>query len=154
LAHEYGHVYWFDNFVPTPGSSQITNTFCNGSFYPSGSWGGSSVGVPKNRLGQRWANFGDISPAAGPDVQGLPDQIDGGGYPGVAPALHRIHSKRQWASTLAAFSSNEDFVETFELSVLSRAGLQKLTFKIDGNSDITFPAVAGSRLAAKLSCFP
>jgi hypothetical protein len=154
LAHEYGHVYWFDNFVQPPGSSQITNTFCNAGFYPSGTWGRGPVGVPKNRSGNRWADFGDISPAADPDVQGLPNQIDNGGYPAVAPALHRIHSKRQWASTLAAFSLDEDFVETFELSVLSKAGLQKLTFKIDGHSDVVFPAAAGSGLAAKLSCFP
>jgi hypothetical protein len=153
LAHEYGHVYWFDNFVQPPGSSQITNTFCNVSFYPSGSWGGRPVGVPTNRLGKRWADFGDISPAAGPDVQGLPNQIDSGGYPGVADALHRIHSSGQWASALAAFSPDEDFVETFELWTLGNAGLQKLTFKIDGHSDIVFPAAAGSGLATKLSCF-
>jgi hypothetical protein len=116
LAHEYGHVYWFDNFVQPPGSSQISNTFCNGSFYP--------------------------------------DQIDIGGYPAVAAALRRIHLARQWASTLAAFSPDEDFVEAFELSVLAKAGLQKLTFKIDGHSDTVFPPAAGSGLATKLACFP
>ena len=150
LAHEYGHVYWFDNFVQPPGSSLITNTFCNGNFYPSGSWGASPVRVP----GSRWSGFGDISLAAGSDVQGLPDQIDMHGYPGVAAALHKIHSARQWASTLAAFSPDEDFVETFELSVLGKAGLQKLTFKIDGHSDTVFPPAAGSELATKVACFP
>jgi hypothetical protein len=153
LAHEYGHVYWFDNFVQPPGSPQVTNTFCNGNFYPSGSWGGSPVGVPRNRSGNRWADFGDISVAAGPDVQGLPDQIDTGGYPAVAAALRRIHLARHWASTLAAFSPDEDFVEAFELSVLGKAGLQKLTFKIGGHSDTVFPPVAGSGLATKLACF-
>jgi hypothetical protein len=161
LAHEYGHALWFDKFVvdangnPDPGGHFSNQFFCSGNFYPGGLWGGALVDVPRDANNNRWLGFGDISPNANGDVRGLPDQIDSGGYPGIADALHRIHSSRQWATLLAAYSPDEDFVETFELSVLRDIGLQILKFKIHGKPDVVvFPPTAGSSLAMKLSCFP
>ena len=37
LAHEFGHVYWFDSFVTTAGGD-FANNFCGGIFYPGRSW--------------------------------------------------------------------------------------------------------------------
>ncbi|HEY1260006.1 MAG TPA: hypothetical protein VGF34_12240 [Stellaceae bacterium] len=135
LAHEFGHVYWFDNFVPNAGGS-FANNFCGGIFYPSAKWGNSKVGVPFSG-GHRFVSFGDTSPYPGSHVPGLPG------------SLHSILGSGSWASALAAFSPDEDFVETFELSVLEGAGLTALQI----NSDRILPVATGSWLGWKLGCF-
>jgi hypothetical protein len=132
-AHEFGHVYWFDNFVPTAGGS-FANNFCGGIFCPSGNWEGSPVSFPNTG---RFVFFGDTLPYSGSHVPGLP---------GV---LHNINSSAHWASALAAFSPVEDFIETFELSVLLGAGLVNLQI----NSDWIVPVPTGSWLDWKLGCF-
>ena len=135
LAHEFGHVYWFDNFVPSPGGS-FANNFCGGTFYPSGYWGGSLITFPPPQSG-RFVFFGDTSTYSGSHVPGLPG------------TLHSIYGGGNWASALAAFSPVEDFVETFELSVLRQAGLARLQI----NSDAIVPVPKGSWLDWKLGCF-
>ena len=167
LAHEYGHVLWFDTFVPSPGGNFLNNqNFCSGSFYPGGNWGGKPVDLPGIKK-IRWAEFGDISPNAGADVQGLPNAIDASGYAGASPLLHNLHKSRNWASAFAAFSSNEDFVETFELGAVRDAKLQingqayqltQLTADVIVANvvipDVIFPPKPNSVLATKLNCFP
>jgi hypothetical protein len=52
LAHEFGHIYWWHNFVEPPGSEHANPTpagFCGGSFYPGGRWEGTVVDVPPHR---------------------------------------------------------------------------------------------------------
>jgi hypothetical protein len=143
LAHEFGHVYWFDSFIvdpntgaPNPGGSFVNKYFCYGNFYPSGNWEGSLTLLPFLNTG-RFVSFGDTLPYSGSQVPGLPG------------TLHNIHGSGHWASALAAFSPSEDFVETFELSVLMRAGLTRLQI----NSDPIVPVSKGSWLDWKLSCF-
>lgn len=135
LAHEFGHVYWFDSFVSNAGGS-FANTFCGGIFYPGGNWGTSPVNVP-NSGGHRFVFFGDTSTYSGSHVPGLPG------------TLHSIYSSGNWASALAAFSPDEDFVETFELRVLLKAGLTGLQI----NTDFIVPVPNGSWLAWKIGCF-
>jgi hypothetical protein len=135
LAHEFGHVYWFDSFVPTPGGP-FANNFCGGIFYPSGKWEGDAVTLPFSNT-SRFVLFGDILPYTGSYVPGLPG------------TLHSVHSSGNWASALAAFSPDEDFVETFELSVLTKAGLKVLRV----SSDSIVPVPKGSWLDWKLGCF-
>jgi hypothetical protein len=137
LAHEFGHVYWFDSFVPTPGGS-FANTFCGGIFYRDGNWKGSPVSFPPPLpSADRFVFFGDTSPYSGSRVPGLPG------------TLHSIYGGGNWASVLAAFSPVEDFVETFQLSVLKRGGLAGLRI----NSASIIPVSTGSWLDWKLSCF-
>jgi hypothetical protein len=145
LAHEFGHVYWFDSFIvdpntgaPNPGGKSFVNKFfCwGGNFYPSGNWEGSAVSLQFLNDG-RFVFFGDTLPYPGSEVPGLPG------------TLHNIHSSGHWASALAAFSPTEDFVETFELSVLRKAGLTRLQI----NSDSILPVSQGSWLDWKLACF-
>jgi hypothetical protein len=138
LAHEFGHVYWFDSFVPSPGGS-FANSFCGGIFYPSANWERSPVGFPPPLPNAgRFIFFGDTSLYSGSHVPGLPG------------TLHSIYSGGKWASALAAFSPVEDFVETFELSVLRRGGLAGLQI----NFASIVPVAKGSWLDWKLSCFP
>ena len=141
LAHEFGHVYWFDSFVPTPGGSFVNN-FCGGIFYPSANWQSNAVGVPFSN-GSRFLFFGDTLSYAGSHVPRLP------------LTLHSISSSGNWASVLAAFSPVEDFVETFELAVLMNANAN--TFAglagIQINLDPIVPAPEGSWLDWKIGCF-
>lgn len=136
LAHEFGHVYWFDSFVPNAGGPFVNNFCWGGNFYPSGSWAGSPISLPFLNDG-RFVFFGDTLPYSGSEVPGLPG------------TLHNIHSSGYWASVLAAFSPTEDFVEAFELSVLRKAGLTRLQI----NSDSILPISHGSWLDWKLACF-
>jgi len=139
LAHEFGHVHWFDSFVPTPGGS-FANNFCGGIFYPSANWQRSAVGVPFSN-GNRFVSFGDTLSYAGSHVPRLPG------------TLHSINSSGNWASVLAAFSPVEDFVETFELSVLMNANAGAGLTGLQINSDSIVPAPKGSWLAWKIGCF-
>jgi hypothetical protein len=139
LAHEFGHVYWFDTFVPTPGGS-FANNFCGGIFYPSANWQRSAVGVPFSN-GNRFIFFGDTPSYAGSHVPRLPS------------TLHSINSSGNWASALAAFSPVEDFVETFELSVLMNANAGVGLAGLQINSDAIVPVSKGSWLDWKRGCF-
>jgi len=136
LAHEFGHVYWFDAFVTPAGGSFANSSFCGGIFYPGGNWGKIQVGVP-NSGGHRFVFFGDTLSYPGSYVPGLPN------------TLHSIYSGGNWASALAAFSPDEDFVETFELRVLLKAGLTGLQI----STDSIVPVPPGSWLAWKIGCF-
>jgi hypothetical protein len=156
LAHEYGHILWWDTFVQPPGpdTTQVTKTgtFCDGKFYPSGSWQGINVDIPPGR----WIDFGDVRlQPGGSDVSQLPDLLRRGRYGDAAGRLYRINSDRRWASALSAFSPDEDFVETFELFVLRRAGLQKYTSNVHYGQPPTeiLPVPRGSPLDIKLGCF-
>jgi hypothetical protein len=150
LAHEFGHTYLFDSFVvdpntglPNPGGSFVNKYFCNGNFYSSGNWGGGMVNVP-SKNGRRWLDFGDISPNAGPDVRGLPG------------TLHNLYHSGDWADVLAAFSPDEDFVETFELFVLWKAGLTTLEVTSNNGRYSDFIIDNGTvapALANKIGCF-
>jgi hypothetical protein len=124
LAHEFGHVYWYDSFVidpntgaPNPGGPAVTTRFCGGNFYPPGSWP-YPVDVPPGR----WLRFGEIRDQALPsEVLQLPGLLSPAHFPEAAVHLHNIYSNGRWASALAALSPDEEFVETFELFVLRNA---------------------------------
>jgi hypothetical protein len=155
LAHELGHVLWWQYFVPQVGSKYVdTTTFCNGGFYPSGSWQGAPVDIAPGR----WVYFGEIlEQPKDSDVLRLRRFLRSADYPQAFEALHRIYSDGQWASALAAFSPDEDFVETFQLFVLINAGLRQAAVTTYGRArhsdnvvrDVTVAPV----LQTKLQCF-
>jgi hypothetical protein len=158
LAHEFGHVYWYDNFVKTPGGTANTtdpNGFCGGTFYSSADWP-YPIDVPSGR----WIRFGEIrnqDPQS--DVMQLPGLLrnshnEWGDY------LHAIFQKGRWAGAIAAFSPDEDFVKTFELFTLvnSNPGLTSLIISIKGNhqtfnDDIMNNLSPGLGLWQKYQCF-
>ena len=164
LAHETGHIYWWDTFVPHAGDPHATNTatFCNGNFYPGGIWEGAAVDVPPHR----WVDFGYVRQPPQAYVAQLSQVLTSG--PGhslmAGEVLHKIYSRGTWASALAAYSPDEDFVESFELSVLHNGGLQNLTVVVLGGSDVSGPIIqhpeaivqngtVASALGTKLQCF-
>jgi len=155
LAHEYGHILWWNTFVE-PGAPQVSNTaaFCNGRFYPGGAWQGTPVGIPVDR----WVHFGDITnQPPGSDVEQLRSFLRAGKYSDAFEHLHLIYANGRWASALAAFSPMEDYVETYELFVLTSAGLRQSAVTTFGRTthldsmvrDLKVPPF----LQTKLQCF-
>jgi hypothetical protein len=117
LAHEFGHVLWYDKFRPTAGGSYDFDTFCHGTFYAN-SWG--HVGAPP-----LWRQFGDIQNSHHPSDVNIAEialALLGQKFLPAGSLLHRIYgTKGRWASLFAAFSPDEDFVETFKFYVLTNA---------------------------------
>jgi hypothetical protein len=185
LAHEVGHVFWYDAFVikpngdPYPGGPADFTHFCGGNFYtpigvspgavPQGSWL-----LPPTLPDYRWISFGtprNYHKADDADMTQLGFYLDHQMFPAAGDLLHGIYSGElpngtnvqngRWASALAAFSTDEDFVETFQLLVLrhARTPLQHLRVKIFGTKgqpyfdDIPYYFSQKPELMRKSGCF-
>jgi hypothetical protein len=166
LAHEYGHILYYDTFVNPRGSAPNYGAFCSGTFF-SDSWK-SLPDVPNI-----WRAYGDIVGAHKSDdvqVQDILNAVPKDNEPdvhGAGQLLQRIYSLRgtnapigRWASFFASFSPDEDFVETFKLFVLknSKAPLQSLQINIPVVNVIVtedIPGTCSQRtvLVKKLNCF-
>jgi hypothetical protein len=128
LAHEVGHVRWYDIFNPDhPGQGYNPNnsTFCDGGFFAN-SWT-SPIHKPA-----QWRGLGDRNQGNGaPDRHLNPPQISmidrairTGDVPTVLMYLDELYQPdalQPWASYLGAISPDEDFVETYKLWVLTNA---------------------------------
>jgi hypothetical protein len=168
LAHELGHVLWYDAFVSPPGGSFSAANFCEG-FYTTDSWS-PAIAVSPNR----WIAFGEENSniTHKPDyISVLQSDLRGGlGHPRpnfgqAGEDIHKLLQDQGLASVLAAVSPDEDFVETFELYVLLRASsngvrqLQSFPINVTGNSGHTYPHNDATdfklkyNLIKKMSCF-
>jgi hypothetical protein len=161
LAHEYGHALWFDTFVvktdgtPNPGGPAVTGLFCGGAYY-TGSWQ-DNVELSDTR----WVDFGDIRnrhKAQGINIDDLRSFIRQGNFPPAGNFLQRIYSSDEWASLLAAFSPDEDFVETYQLYVLlwSNPNLSSpidITGTAAQSYDVPGSWLNRPKLRNKMSCF-
>ena len=177
LAHEFGHVLWYDTFVKRPGDEADTSQFClnRGTFYPFGSWV-NNVTVPNSDSAnprERWIGFGDILNNHPPDdvsISQMASDLAQGQYPEAGELLYGIYSgtlpngnsrpdKGPWASSLAAFSPVEDFVETYQFYVLKSANppLDSLEFQISGKTGHFYNVARLWRnkpeLRRKMKCF-
>jgi hypothetical protein len=167
LAHEFGHILFYDTFVRPFRNPPNYDAFCSGNYY-SQAWKSPLPNTPII-----WRTFGqsagahkaddvqitDIQAAVPPPIG---DPNDAGGK------LERIYSRTgtgepvgRWASLFGAFSPDEDFVETFRLFVLMGSSKVKLR-----SLEISIP-VKGAKhkhniisechlrplLQGKLSCF-
>jgi hypothetical protein len=154
LAHEYGHVYWYDAFVSPPGGSFDGSRFCGGKFYSPDAW--TSIAVPRSR----WIAFGEQietqshRPNRLPELAGHLARTDFGQ---AGETLRMILTDKELVSTLANFSPIEDFVESYQLFVLRSANppLASFTIQIDGLQpfDILRQIVDKQGLKRKLACF-
>jgi hypothetical protein len=171
LAHEIGHVFWYDAFVvksdgsPNPGGSSDFSKFCGGTFYTPGGAQGSWL-LPPSVPDNRWVSFGEprnYHKADDVDMTKLGFNLDHGKFPEAGDLLHGVFAGIQngrWASALAAFSTDEDFVETFQLFVLmhARPPLQHLRVRIVGKAqryleDIPYTLNQKPELVRKSRCF-
>ena len=161
LAHEYGHALWFDTFVvkpdgtPNPGGPAVIDVFCRGAYY-SGSWQDDVV-----LSDTRWIEFGDIRnrhKTGGISIDDLRSYVRQGNFPLAGNFLQKIYSSGEWASLLAAFSPDEDFVESYQLYVLlwSNPNLRSpidITGTTVNSFDIPGSWMNTARLQNKMSCF-
>lgn len=113
LAHEMGHIVYVKADLARDQSLRACQ---------SRSW---------ESLGRR-ARFRDFGDETGRHREPFPTQVDFAvsedNKPSTDKALAQIYGVR--ASLLAAASPDEDFVESYRLDVLSRAGLGSLVFEI------------------------
>jgi hypothetical protein len=159
LAHDTGHVLWYDTFVPKAGSVAVavsTRGSC-GQFYTASPDWQYALDVPPGR----WLNFGQIrnQSATNSTILQLPGLLDSNNSNNLKIAwgdLYHLYAGAHWASALAAFSPDEDFVETFELSVLASANppLTSMQITIPGFPpyDIFSNLTNGTELARKYMC--
>jgi hypothetical protein len=170
LAHEHGHVLWFDDFVHSPGGPRdVRIVFCNGqngngrnkfnSFYPPGYWNKISLPSFNNK---RWINFGEQEDQYLIDyITPLTTALNSNSYyPAADKALHAVLQDDSLTDLLSTFSSNEDFVTAYELYVLQNAGLTALSVQLRDNNgaqvysdDILGKLGTGKDLAEKVKCF-
>jgi len=155
LAHERGHIWWWEQFVQPPGSTPYTPTliskaaaFCRGVIYPGGNWQGVPVRLPE----YRYVEFGQLSQNS--PVRDLPALLNSNPA-GAAALVDGIYSRGQYPSVLAAYSLDEEFVEAFQWSVLRNAGLAEFTANITGTSRpiLHLGHASDGGAEAKLRCF-
>jgi hypothetical protein len=160
LAHEAGHVLWYDKFVPFRGGDINLNNFCGG-FYAPDSWTG--IDIPNNR----WLAFGDqlTNEVHKPDYL-TPikrDLMIGPNFPRAGDDLNTLFNDPGLTGTLATVSPVEDFVETYMLYVLLSSKesnipqLQNLWISITGSSQPHQHDIADLSnkpvLSSKMGCF-
>lgn len=173
LAHEYGHIFWYDTFKPN-GHYPTDDLFgpedpSSCKFYVS--WKKPLTGpLP-------WRDFGSID--VRPDgtvinehavninsdnvsLQMLLNDRIARNAPNLQNDLTKLYATNgRWASLLASFSIDEDFVETFQLVILQAANppLLSMKLKINGSPVGDIPADdrghnKKTELDAKEKCFP
>jgi hypothetical protein len=154
LAHETGHVYWYDAFVPTRGGPINLNNFCGGQFYTGGAW--NNIDVPAGR----WIDFAQPSVIAAhtPNYTSiLNSHLSQSNFAQAATTLEAMLQNQNLAGALATFSPIEDFVETYEWYVLLNASppLSNLTILIPGRPAYNMAAGVANKpaLQHKMACF-
>jgi hypothetical protein len=162
LAHEMGHVFWYDINAPTPGQNYNPARFCSGNFF-NGYWQNVNTpprwrqfGTRQDRHGRGYVQIKDIDNAIATGNFTLAGSLlatgnasgDIGIYPPNAP----------WASFFGSIAPDEDFVETYKFYVLNQAtpNLTSLPVQIPngGTSDIPSDYLQGLKpqLASKVQC--
>ena len=157
LAHERGHIHWWETFVKPPGSTPtnlvtLAGEFCGGTIYPRGQWQGAQVRLPPNR----YVDFGHLSPSS--PLEGLPLLLRSGAPTDARRSvgvIEAIYAGGLYPSLLAAYSSDEDFVEAYEWSVLRNARLSDVTVSFNGTGRPILHGGMGDLRGAenKLHCF-
>jgi hypothetical protein len=121
LAHEVGHVRWYEAINPSnPGRDYNPNLFCGGAFFVN-SWQ-----TPIRKIPPPWRGFGEwdkrFSHFKPPLITTIATDISSQNWPAAARDLDQLyHARQPWTSFFAALSPDEDFVETYKLYVLTNA---------------------------------
>ncbi len=165
LAHELGHVRWYDAFVAVPGGSQDLKRLCGGAFFSS--WAANPPAPPSH-----WRDFGILSThphrhglvqisqiqrAIPADLRAAGMLLDLGVDQGANRFVGIYAPGAPWASYFAALSPDEDFVESYKLFVLTQAD-PKLSLPIQipyaGTEDVPTALRRGTKpeLKGKISC--
>jgi hypothetical protein len=140
LAHELGHVYWYEVMNPdNPGNDYDPNKFCvtspKNTFFTN-SW---KTPVKKPYMWHRFAGRDNKnSHLVPPQITTIDSYIQAADWTDAAIALDQLYQPPQaWASFFGALSPDEDFVETFKLYVLTNAQTPLTSLPINFVSGIT-----------------
>jgi hypothetical protein len=154
LAHEAGHVLWFDVFVPQPGGPFNASNFRGGRFYTRAVW--PNVAVPSGR----WVDFGEQLPNQPRklDYAGtLQSHLSRANFRQASGGLRSMFHDAEAAGALATFSPVEDFVEAYEWHVLlsAKPPLTDLTIRIPSYPpyDLVRGIASKPGLRRKIACF-
>lgn len=155
LAHEAGHIVWYDAMKP---GGSYSYRFCNAHFLDD--W-------ERIRPTDPWTNFGDLNPsysehksAPGTDNVSVADIQavlgNAGQLTSILTALEGANSR--WATPLGAFTPNEDLVETFQDVVLTYprapyALTQQLLYAYGGTTPIGDTFANKGYYVRKKHCF-
>lgn len=120
LAHEVGHVRWFEVMNPNPGRPYNPNFFCAAGFFVN-SWQ-----PPIRNPVLPWRFFGDWDRTnphfKTPQIPTIIEDIAKQDWPTAATDIDQLyHARQPWPSFFGAFSPDEDFVEIYKLYVLTNA---------------------------------
>jgi hypothetical protein len=138
LAHEVGHVRWYDIVDPKHQQTQDYSQFCGGGFFLS--WP-SITAPPQWRYlltpeeQRRQHDF--YRHRSGEQTFQLDNALSSGHIRMAGDLLHMVYGgTASWASYFASLSPDEDFVETYKFAVLTRATppLDHLPITIQGTS--------------------
>ncbi len=173
LAHEVGHIRWYDLVVtydPVSKTYSAPRNICtDGSEFFSG-WGQPVKGPPKWRHvltpQQRrsdWGGPGSNWPNIHRNIPHIRDIDWSGNQEDRAnKTLALLVGDQPWASVFGSISPDEDFVETYKFKVLTTARLPVKWVKItiptlppqDTNIADDYARGAKPSLAKKLGCIP
>lgn len=106
----------------------------------------------------RWIDFGDVRnrhKTPGTNIDDLRSYLRQGNFVRADNFLQKIYLSDEWASLLAAFSPDEDFVESYQLYVLlwSNPNLRSPIDIAGTTVDIPGSWMNRARLQNKLRCF-
>jgi hypothetical protein len=136
LAHEMGHIWWWEK--------QVRDYACpaDGSHFYQFSWGKSQVAHGFHRFGRADESNRTVYR---PDNRDVADALRYGDHPYPIPAryLNSIYGG-EWASLFASVSLDEDFVETHKLWVLTAPDTTNPNRHPLTSLSITIPNPAGS----------
>jgi hypothetical protein len=179
LAHELGHVRWYDTFVKIPGSGNYDfKKLCGGSFFDSwdGSWqrvhgppGWRNFQTPAERKNHPGRDKHRIDLVQVTEIDSvIPSNLQQAALllgPGPAGTPGIYAPSAPWASFFGAVSPDEDFVETYKFYALTTAvdpntslpnPLTSLPLRIPyvGKEDIPSDYAAGFKqdLSTKTQC--
>jgi hypothetical protein len=162
LAHEVGHVRFYDILDPGLTGTLDFGSVCGGNFFSG--WAGPPNGLhapprwrPLSTPGERHGNPIPDPHRGPPQIQQIDALVQAGNTGQAGDLVNTMLTTQPWASFFAAISPDEDFVETYKLKVLTSAGLRSLPFVVPGTSaphGINIPANISPALATKMSCIP
>src|SRR4051794_26693732 len=164
LAHEVGHVRFYDILDPNRTGMLNFGALCGGNFFNA--WAGPPGGLhPPQRwrhlltIGERQAHPVPDPHRGPPQIQQIDALVHAGNMRRAGDLLYDLLTTEPWASFFATISPDEDFVETYKMKVLTGASPQLTSLPFDfpgtgGLLSVNVPANVSQALATKMSCIP
>jgi hypothetical protein len=129
LAHEFGHIFWYDKVKASSGHAYNPNGFCRQHAIVGTGFFDKTWQIPVNQpdpFVYFGAPSGDYHASGIVQLSDLYLPLQNGNYTSAAQMLNSLYTNDTgnasgvWPSLLGAVSPEEDFVETLKLFILTR----------------------------------